>query len=141
MVSWKFSISGFWWIYAFWDVLNTIWLFLENVYLFVWCPRVCDKNFVVCVIEKLIYRILWNFIFSFILAKIDFYKALAKIAQQVALSFGHFLNFWISQISSFAVWNLTKSHVRNNYYRKLVCCGKHKIFFYINQPYSFNTSY
>ena len=27
----KFSTSGFWWIYMFWNVLNTIWPFLENV--------------------------------------------------------------------------------------------------------------
>ena len=31
MDSWKFSTSGFRWIYMFWDVLNTIWPFLENV--------------------------------------------------------------------------------------------------------------
>ena len=31
LVSCKFSFSGFRWIYTFWDVLNTIWLFLENV--------------------------------------------------------------------------------------------------------------
>ena len=31
LVSCKFSISGFGWIDTFWDVLNTIGLFLENV--------------------------------------------------------------------------------------------------------------
>ena len=31
LVSWKFSISSFWWIYTFKDVLNPIWHFLENV--------------------------------------------------------------------------------------------------------------
>ena len=40
MDSWKFSTSGFWWIYMFWDVLNTIWPFLENV-----CLSVCLRNF------------------------------------------------------------------------------------------------
>ena len=29
----KFSTSGFRWIYMFWDVFNTIWPFLENVWL------------------------------------------------------------------------------------------------------------
>ena len=29
--SWKFSTPGFRWIHMFWDVLNTIWPFLENV--------------------------------------------------------------------------------------------------------------
>ena len=32
----KFSTCSFRWIYMFWDVLNTIWPFLENV-----CPFVC----------------------------------------------------------------------------------------------------
>ena len=32
----KFSTSGYRWIYMFWDVLNTIWPFLENV-----CLSVC----------------------------------------------------------------------------------------------------
>ena len=36
LVSCKFSTSGFCWICTFWDVLNTIWLFLENV-----CLCVC----------------------------------------------------------------------------------------------------
>ena len=31
----KFSTSSFRWIYMFWDVLNTIWPFLENVCLYV----------------------------------------------------------------------------------------------------------
>ena len=34
--SWKFSTSGFWWIYMIWDALNTIWPLLENV-----CLSVC----------------------------------------------------------------------------------------------------
>ena len=38
LVSCKFSISGFRGIYTFWDVLNTIWLFLENVCLSVCVP-------------------------------------------------------------------------------------------------------
>ena len=45
LVSCKFSISCFWWIYTFWDVLNTCWLFLENV-----CLSVCvSVNLCVCV--------------------------------------------------------------------------------------------
>ena len=32
----KFLTSGFWWIYRFWGVLNTIWPFLENV-----CLSIC----------------------------------------------------------------------------------------------------
>ena len=44
-----------WWIYSLWDVLNTIWLFLENVYPPV-CPFVCDKNFMASVTQKLIYK-------------------------------------------------------------------------------------
>ena len=32
----NFSTSGFRWIYMFWNILNTIWLFLKNV-----CPCVC----------------------------------------------------------------------------------------------------
>ena len=31
----KFSTHGFWWIYIFWYVLNTIWLFLEKVCMYV----------------------------------------------------------------------------------------------------------
>ena len=63
LVSCKFSISGFRWIYTFWDVLNTIWLFLENVCLSV-CLCVCDKNFVASVAQELMHEISWNFIFS-----------------------------------------------------------------------------
>ena len=37
----KFSTSGLRWIYILWDVLNTIWPFLENV-----CLNVCLQNFV-----------------------------------------------------------------------------------------------
>ena len=35
--------KNFWWIYMFWDVLNTIWRFLENVGLSLWCmsPKFC----------------------------------------------------------------------------------------------------
>ena len=40
LISCKFLISGFWWICTFWDVLNTIWLFLENVC--VW-RKLCGK--------------------------------------------------------------------------------------------------
>ena len=56
----KFSTSGFWWFYMFWNVLNTIWLFRENVCLSV-C--VCDKNFMASVARELIHRISWNFVF------------------------------------------------------------------------------
>ena len=37
----KFLNSGFRWIYMFWDVLNTIWPFLENVCLYVLFCRHC----------------------------------------------------------------------------------------------------
>ena len=36
--SWKFSTSGFQWIYTFWDVLTAIWSFLGNV-----CLSVCQS--------------------------------------------------------------------------------------------------
>ena len=39
--SWKFLTSSIWWIYTFWDVLNTISLFLQNV-----CLSTCGTNFV-----------------------------------------------------------------------------------------------
>ena len=51
----KFSTSGFWWIYTFWNVMNTIWLFLEN-----FCLSVCvlwDKKFVVSVAQDLYNRL------------------------------------------------------------------------------------
>ena len=48
----KFSISGFWWIYTFWDVLNTIGLFLANV-----CALL---KF--CVHPSLMHKLSWNFI-------------------------------------------------------------------------------
>ena len=57
MDSQKFSTSGFWWIYIFWDVLNTIWPFLENVCLYV----VCHQNFVDTVSQKLMHGKWWNF--------------------------------------------------------------------------------
>ena len=66
LVSCKFSISGFRWIYTFWHVLNTIWLFLENVCLSM-CLCVCDKNFVASVARELMHEISWNFIFSILL--------------------------------------------------------------------------
>ena len=58
MDSRKFSTSGFRWVYMFWDILNTIWPYLENVclsvcmyvskifwtlYLKNWCPQI-DEN-------------------------------------------------------------------------------------------------
>ena len=52
----KFLISGFWSIYTFWDVLQTIWLFLKNVSLsFCLCASLCDKNFVASLAHELIY--------------------------------------------------------------------------------------
>ena len=52
LVSSKFSISSFWWIYTFWDALITIWLFLENVCLSVRLS-VCLPVFVhVCMWQK-----------------------------------------------------------------------------------------
>ena len=44
--SWTFLTSGFWWINMFWDVQNTIWLFLENACLSVcMSPRSCGHCF------------------------------------------------------------------------------------------------
>ena len=42
IVSRKFLPTSFWWIFKFWDFLNTIWLFLENVCLWVW-QTFCGK--------------------------------------------------------------------------------------------------
>ena len=59
----KFSISGFWWIYIFWDVLNMIWSFLENVWLSL-RPSVCLYYFVETVSQELMGGNWWNLIFS-----------------------------------------------------------------------------
>ena len=62
LVSSKFLISGFWWIYMFWDVLITIWVLLENVYLPAkMCVCIWQKF---CVAQELMNRISWNSIFS-----------------------------------------------------------------------------
>ena len=39
LVSCKFSTSSFWWTYTFWYALNTIWLYLENI-----CMYMCVTN-------------------------------------------------------------------------------------------------
>ena len=44
----KISISSFWWIYTFSDVLNTIFQYLENVRL-----PVCDKSFLASATREL----------------------------------------------------------------------------------------
>ena len=56
---WKFSTSSFLWIYMFWDVLNAIWLFLENN-----CLYLCLQNFVDTVCQELMRGNWWNLIFS-----------------------------------------------------------------------------
>ena len=58
--SWKFSISGFYRIFTFWDALNTISLFLQNVCL-------CVSNFVAVLRQKIMGGIAQNFLFSCIL--------------------------------------------------------------------------
>ena len=55
----KFSTSSLRWIYMFWDVLNTIGPFLENV-----CLSVCLYYFVDTVSQELMGRNGWNLIFS-----------------------------------------------------------------------------
>ena len=58
--SWKFSTSGFRWIYMFWDVLNKIWRILENI-----CLSVCmSPKFCGYCISNLMRRNWWNTVFS-----------------------------------------------------------------------------
>ena len=59
----KFSKSGFRRIYMFWDVLDTIWPFLENVCLSV-CRSVCLYYFVDAVSPELMGGNWWNLTFS-----------------------------------------------------------------------------
>ena len=65
----------------------------ENVCLSA-CLHVCDKIFVASVAWELRKRISWKFIVCVILAKNDVYQHFIKIAQQVALQFHFFWNFW-----------------------------------------------
>ena len=59
LVSLKFLTFCFWCIHTFFDALNTIWLFLENV-----CLCVTVKNFLASTSRELIKRISWNFSFK-----------------------------------------------------------------------------
>ena len=72
----KFSTSGFRWIYMFWNVLNTIWPFLENV-----CLCVCLQNFVDTVSQEQMHGKSWNFLFSCTLITTGTDLKLANIAQ------------------------------------------------------------
>ena len=95
----KFSTSGFRWVYTFWDILNTIWLFLENVFLSA-CLCVCDKKFLASAARELMNRISWNFVFSITPVKINFYQLLVDIVQQMALQSNVFQFFRNAQISA-----------------------------------------
>ena len=72
--SWKFSSPGFWRIYTFWNILNTISLFLQYLHYFLQFLHlmsvgmsVYDTNFVTSLAQKVTHKIAWNFIFSCIL--------------------------------------------------------------------------
>ena len=70
----SFLTSGFRCIYMFWDVLNTIWLFLENVCLSVIINVWCMNNyFVGSQSQKLMFGIESNLIFSKILTETGTY--------------------------------------------------------------------
>ena len=84
----KFSTSGFWWIYKISDILNTISILLEKVYLSIYlcvCLRMFEKNFVVSVAQEQMHMISCNYIFSVILTQMGVYLILVKNAQQVTL--------------------------------------------------------
>ena len=61
---WKFSIFGFKRIYMFWNVLQTISLFLQNICLSAVGLSECDTNFVTLLAQKIMNRIMCNFVLS-----------------------------------------------------------------------------
>ena len=73
----KFSASGFRWIDIFWDVLNTIWPFLENVCLDTVSQELMRGNW-------------WNLIFSWTFMGLRADSILVYIAQEVPMLFEFF---------------------------------------------------
>ena len=76
LVSWEI-LTVFWWICMLWDVLNTIWLYLENICIFL---SVCDKNIVaLCLKLRISFNCIWAVVmyFFFGILRITWFQFLA----------------------------------------------------------------
>lgn len=110
-------ISGFRRIYTFYKSLNTIWLRLENIHLYVClhlcfvCMSVFDTNFEAVLSQNLLQRIWWNFTSCFILVWTGLWLFLSKIFQEVLLQIYDLFDLCDAYISGLWAQNSTKHKI------------------------------